>query len=332
MATPSTPAQRVICIGDVHGNFDHLMALWQALRKHLGDDLDRTTVVFLGDYCDRGPNTRAVLDWLIALKALREHPGMAPVHFICGNHDFGMAAFLGCLPISGPPPLDLESTRDPAFTSGFWPYPVEGGMHYMGRRWANMTTYQCASTFKSYGVELEAKVKASAYAPAAGHQMTQRMHANLLAAVPASHRRFLSELQWVHEQPVAWPPGTLVCVHAGLQEGGSADEQLAALRARDLAAPALHDRGDKGRNPAFCGRTDVLPLPPELQGRAMLVSGHHGFADLAHGHADRIVCDRSGGTPKDDRPLEAVLLPDRTVVGSDGSVTTLLDRSLQGGS
>ena len=94
----------------------------------------------------------------------------------------------------------------------------------------------------------------------------------------------------------------------------------------------LIDRGDKGRNPAFCGRTDVLPLPPELQGRAMLVSGHHGFADLAHGHADRIVCDRSGGTPKEDRPLEAVLLPERTVVGSDGSVTTLLDRSLQGGS
>ena len=70
---------RHLAIGDIHGCVDALHAL-VAFVDLRGSD----TVVTLGDYVDRGPNTRAVIDWLIAfgksssLVALR------------GNHDVMM--------------------------------------------------------------------------------------------------------------------------------------------------------------------------------------------------------------------------------------------------
>ena len=88
---------RVICVSDVHGHLTELQQLWAALSTKLGTEtLDRTPVIFLGDYCDRGPDTRGVISFLIRLRRTRS----APTHFLAGNHDFGMAAFIGCLPPS----------------------------------------------------------------------------------------------------------------------------------------------------------------------------------------------------------------------------------------
>lgn len=58
------PAGPLDIVGDVHGE-------WQALQQlltHLGYDSegvhpDGRTLVFVGDLCDRGPNTPAVMDW-----------------------------------------------------------------------------------------------------------------------------------------------------------------------------------------------------------------------------------------------------------------------------
>jgi len=90
-------------------------------------------------------------------------PTGAPVHCLAGNHDFGMAAFLGCLP---PNELDLDATKRPEYTTdlanpkGFWPHPVEGGMHYQGRRWAEGLVFPSVPTFRSYGVsELELEIE-----------------------------------------------------------------------------------------------------------------------------------------------------------------------------
>jgi hypothetical protein len=41
---------RTVAIGDIHGDLVHLLALWDALPALDGDD----TLVFLGDYVDRG--------------------------------------------------------------------------------------------------------------------------------------------------------------------------------------------------------------------------------------------------------------------------------------
>ncbi|MCC9656740.1 metallophosphoesterase family protein [Rhodopirellula halodulae] len=70
---------RHLAIGDIHGCIDALRSL-VAFVDLRGSD----TVVTLGDYVDRGPDTRSVIDWLIAfgqsssLVALR------------GNHDVMM--------------------------------------------------------------------------------------------------------------------------------------------------------------------------------------------------------------------------------------------------
>jgi hypothetical protein len=92
------PPRKLIMVGDLHGNLTETKVLWEALGSRVGqDELDRALIVFLGDYCDRGPDTRGVIDWLIALRRSREAVG-AETHFIAGNHDLSMAAFLGCLP------------------------------------------------------------------------------------------------------------------------------------------------------------------------------------------------------------------------------------------
>jgi serine/threonine protein phosphatase 1 len=71
-------------VGDIHGRLDKLEELLVLLQ--LGDD-DR--LVFLGDYVDRGPDSRGVVDRLIALAAER------PCTFLMGNHESMFLDFLG---------------------------------------------------------------------------------------------------------------------------------------------------------------------------------------------------------------------------------------------
>lgn len=288
------PEARVICVGDIHGNIEPLRRLWARLASELGQaELEAATVVFLGDLCDRGPATKAVLDFLIGLEGSRR-PGSTV--FLMGNHDFGMAAFLGCLP-ADVVPEDLDATRMPEFLSGFWKFPVEGGMHYMGRRWGGSHIYQAYSTFQSYDVQWDA---------GSSEQLQ-----SLVAAVPEEHKAFLRSLRWVHEQEVPWPPGRVICVHAGLNPHLPLAAQLEALHARDLTATVLHDKQDAGRLAAFSGRGEVLPLHPELEGRGLLVSGHHGESLLRRGRA---IIDASGGTVLPGRPLQALVLPEWRLV------------------
>ena len=67
-ARPCTPAgRRIYAVGDVHGRADLLSELFMSID----DDLRaRPTIdsvqVFVGDYIDRGPNSRQVIDLLIA--------------------------------------------------------------------------------------------------------------------------------------------------------------------------------------------------------------------------------------------------------------------------
>jgi len=65
------PGLRIYAVGDIHGRFD----LLEALAAQISSDLDaapveRAVEVYLGDYVDRGPDTRAVVEWLIATPPL----------------------------------------------------------------------------------------------------------------------------------------------------------------------------------------------------------------------------------------------------------------------
>ena len=56
MRGPCAPATtgRAVCFSDVHGNIEELRALWEHVRTDLGREAETATLVFLGDYCDRG--------------------------------------------------------------------------------------------------------------------------------------------------------------------------------------------------------------------------------------------------------------------------------------
>lgn len=304
MIKPLDSAKRVVCIGDLHGNLDQVRQLWTKLQEKIGGEelKQNTAVVFLGDFCDRGPRTKDTLDWLVELK--RQYPR---IYFIAGNHDFGMASFLGLIPArpsSFESALTLDATRDPTYQSGFWTHDVPGGMHYQGRRWgfSPADIYDTANTFKSYGIE----------GPAEGPELREE----LLAAVPVAHKELLAGMHWVVELECTrfdgHDPLKIVCVHAGLSADKDAAAQLEALRLRDWRMPVLHERGQVARIEAFSGRTTVLRNHPALvEGNVVLVSGHHGTCIIDRSD-QRAIVDEHGGLG----PIQAIIFPEWEVISS----------------
>ncbi len=93
-ASPASPyrfegVERIVVFADVHGAYDPLVAIlretgvvdaslrWSAGHAHL---------VGLGDYMDRGPDSRRVLDLLMRLEVEAAAAGGA-VHLLLGNHE-----------------------------------------------------------------------------------------------------------------------------------------------------------------------------------------------------------------------------------------------------
>ena len=67
-AAPATlPAgERVYAVGDVHGCLDRLVALHEMIAEDItARPAQRTTLIHLGDYVDRGADSAQVIDWLI---------------------------------------------------------------------------------------------------------------------------------------------------------------------------------------------------------------------------------------------------------------------------
>ena len=82
--------ERIFAIGDIHGRLDLLKMLVAAIgeEQRLLPPA-RPTLVFLGDYVDRGPDSRGVIDWLCA----RPLPDFERVH-LRGNHEEWFEEFL----------------------------------------------------------------------------------------------------------------------------------------------------------------------------------------------------------------------------------------------
>lgn len=81
-------------VGDVHGCFELLQRLWAEIeadaRRRIGDG-GKATVVFLGDYVDRGPDSRRVLEWCEKLRVAP--PAWCVPVFLLGNHEALMLEF-----------------------------------------------------------------------------------------------------------------------------------------------------------------------------------------------------------------------------------------------
>lgn len=116
---------RIYAIGDVHGYLSELEKAHRLIaedRVRVGDET--APVVHIGDLCDRGPNTRGVLDFLIAGLAAGE-----PWHVLKGNHDRMMQWWLEDFP-----------REDPHLMIGFyWLHQRLGG----------------ETTLASYGIEIK---------------------------------------------------------------------------------------------------------------------------------------------------------------------------------
>jgi serine/threonine protein phosphatase 1 len=80
---------RVYAIGDVHGRGDLLQRMLARIDAYTSaHPTPRPVLVFLGDYIDRGPSSREVIDQLVLLNKEWE------VVFLEGNHEYYLMKFL----------------------------------------------------------------------------------------------------------------------------------------------------------------------------------------------------------------------------------------------
>jgi len=76
---------RTLAMGDIHGCLDKLVKLMQAINWRPAHD----TLIFIGDYIDRGPDSAGVIEYLIGLKDRSDR-----LIFLTGNHEQMLLDFL----------------------------------------------------------------------------------------------------------------------------------------------------------------------------------------------------------------------------------------------
>ena len=88
----NVPAERVaniFAVGDIHGRLDLLLASERRIMDRVGSATAPVLIVFLGDYIDRGPDSRSVIDHLT-----RKLPTPFYRVCLCGNHEDAFLAFM----------------------------------------------------------------------------------------------------------------------------------------------------------------------------------------------------------------------------------------------
>lgn len=109
---PSTGGRLVYAVGDVHGRLDLLGPL---LRDIAEDALatrpaERPLLVMLGDYVDRGPDSKGVVDLLLEMKAYAR----IETRTLKGNHEEALLKFLDDPPFGG---VWMDNGGGPALVS-----------------------------------------------------------------------------------------------------------------------------------------------------------------------------------------------------------------------
>lgn len=91
LRAPRTPdGVTVWAIGDIHGRLDLLLPLVDAIRQDALQGAGKTVAVFLGDYIDRGPDSREVIRFLTDLQV----DEAIEWRFLVGNHEQTMLDFI----------------------------------------------------------------------------------------------------------------------------------------------------------------------------------------------------------------------------------------------
>ena len=184
----------IYAIGDIHGQkdmLDHALALIEA------DGGMDARVVFLGDYTDRGPDSRAVVDTLIAGQSTGRN-----WTFIKGNHDRLFSNF-----------VRYGIAHDPRVKSGInWLNPRLGGT-------ATLASYGLEGVMHFLPHDRGALEQLSHFDGPKGQLDTVALHRLAQETVPAHHLDFLDGLPLWHQTD------DLLFVHAGLRPGIPLDQQ-----------------------------------------------------------------------------------------------------------
>jgi serine/threonine protein phosphatase 1 len=88
-----TATRRLLyAVGDIHGRADLLADLMEKIRRDVEESApaQRPILIFVGDYIDRGPSSREVVDIILAL----QDEGAFSVGALRGNHDQFLLDFL----------------------------------------------------------------------------------------------------------------------------------------------------------------------------------------------------------------------------------------------
>ncbi len=83
-------AARIAAFGDIHGRVDLLLKIAPVLDRFAADTERSLLEIYLGDYVDRGANSKGVIDYLIARRSLTDRK----VICLAGNHEQMMVAAL----------------------------------------------------------------------------------------------------------------------------------------------------------------------------------------------------------------------------------------------
>ena len=77
-------------IGDIHGCYGPMKRLYDKIVEEIGKGIDPVyggTIVFLGDYIDRGKDSQKVLDFLMGLEDFEVNGHPVKHIFLYGNHE-----------------------------------------------------------------------------------------------------------------------------------------------------------------------------------------------------------------------------------------------------
>jgi serine/threonine protein phosphatase 1 len=158
------PGGKIFAIGDIHGYLNKL----EALMRKIHPDPDRDELVFLGDYVDRGPNSKEVVEMVLEIK--KSFPRTT---CLMGNHEFTLLDY-------------LTYRKDP------WTFFLNGGIE----------------TIHSYdltGDDIESKIPAEHIAffnslrPYYETEHYIFVHAGLKEGVPL-HEQTLDDLVWIRRE------------------------------------------------------------------------------------------------------------------------------------
>jgi len=238
-----TDGRLIYAIGDVHGCYDLLRDLLALIaRDHaLRGAPGRPTLVFLGDYVDRGPQSAQVLE---ALAWLRRRPDLE-VRLLKGNHEQALLQFLE-EPVGAGPWLVYGGAETLAAYGVAPPQPDDHALEFVRARDELLDRMPAAHLTLLQGLELV--IEAGDYA---------FVHAGIRPGVPLE-RQSERDLLWIRKGFLDAPgPFAKVIVHGhswdgeapqlgrhrlGLDTGAFATGVLTAMRLFDGEREVLQAR------------------------------------------------------------------------------------------